>query len=83
MRLIREGVDGLLCEAGDVAALASRMAQLIGEPALGRTLADVGARKARAEFAWPRIYGRMEGIYRLAEERVAKGGSLPSLPTEE
>ncbi len=69
VHLIDDGVDGLLSDPGDTSDLARQMARLIAEPVLGQRLAKAGAAKVRAEFAWSRVYERMEAIYQRAEAR--------------
>jgi glycosyltransferase involved in cell wall biosynthesis len=46
-----------------VDGLARALAMLAENPALGRTMGEAGARRARQQFSWARQVTRMEGIY--------------------
>jgi glycosyltransferase involved in cell wall biosynthesis len=70
-RLVAPGSDGLFFDSGDVGGLAERMAALIADPAMARSLAEAGRAKVLAEFTWKKVAGDLERIYRRAEERRA------------
>jgi glycosyltransferase involved in cell wall biosynthesis len=76
VRLIEDGTDGLLSAPGNTADLARQMERLIAESALRENLALAGAAKVRAEFAWSRVYERMETIYQRAESRGGQEGRI-------
>ena len=66
--LIRDEVDGLLCPAGDVAALTSALARLRADPGLRRRLGEAARARVLAEYTWDAAVRR---VLRLA-------GSLPA-----
>jgi glycosyltransferase involved in cell wall biosynthesis len=62
--LVMHGVNGLLFEVGDAAALASHLRRLLAEPALARGLADAAGQRLQAEMTLPVILQRFEAFYR-------------------
>jgi glycosyltransferase involved in cell wall biosynthesis len=63
---------GLVSEPSP-AAIASSMAQVLGDPNRARQMGEAGARLVRERFSWPRVAERMEAVYRrllAARERV-------------
>jgi len=50
VELVEDGVDGLLCPPGDVAALADALCRLALDPALGRALGSAAREKVMREF---------------------------------
>jgi len=62
--LIKDGVTGFLFPAGDEVALATRIAQLIDNPAERRRTAELGREYVRAERSWDKLSDRYEEIYR-------------------
>jgi len=86
-RLINDECDGLLATPDGPAGLARQMERLLVRPDLGRGLAETGNARVRAEFSWSHLYGRMEEIYRRAEDRMeretrATTGHASPPPTE-
>ncbi|MGW4462649.1 glycosyltransferase family 4 protein [Micromonospora sp. NPDC004704] len=77
------GSAGLTYPAGDVVALADRLAALRDHPDLARQLAGRGLRRATDEFSWA---GTADGMYRVWQELTGAGRQLatargPDLPT--
>lgn len=62
--VVRDGRTGLLAPAGDARGLASRLAELAGDPTLRRRLAVAGRAAMEAGFGWDAIAQRMLGVYR-------------------
>ena len=61
--VVNPGENGVVFAPGDSSALARMLAALAADPERRRVLAERG--RARAlEFAWPRITGRIEAVYR-------------------
>ena len=60
--LVREGLSGLLYEAGNHVDLAARLARLAADPAEGRRLGEEGRRWASATFARARYGEAMAAI---------------------
>jgi L-malate glycosyltransferase len=48
---------------GDPGALASALAELLGDPALRRSMGEHNRRVADRRYAWPRVIERLEGAY--------------------
>ncbi|WP_428963023.1 glycosyltransferase family 4 protein [Micromonospora fluostatini] len=68
------GDAGLVFPAGDVTALAERLARLRDRPDLARDLASRGLHRARTEFAWDRVAERLCELWRgLCAARPATG----------
>jgi glycosyltransferase-like protein len=49
--LVRDGVDGILVEAGDEDALARSIIRLLGDPSLRKRMGDAGMERV-AQFSW-------------------------------
>jgi glycosyltransferase involved in cell wall biosynthesis len=56
--------SGFLVPAGDVEALAARLAQVLSQPALRAALGDAARRVVEARFAWPRAVAATCQVYR-------------------
>jgi glycosyltransferase involved in cell wall biosynthesis len=65
--LIRDGVDGLLVDAGDTSKMAERIVELLTEPPLVERIVEEATRRLDA-FAWPAIAMRLASVY----DRVLK-----------
>jgi phosphatidylinositol alpha-1,6-mannosyltransferase len=52
---VQDEVTGLLAEPGDFKGLVERIARLLTNESERKRLAEAGARRARAELAWPVI----------------------------
>jgi glycosyltransferase involved in cell wall biosynthesis len=64
--MVVAGETGLLCEPGDLEALASALARLGGDPGLRRRLGAAGAARAAAHFSVERHLERMEAVLAAA-----------------
>ncbi|MEI7034921.1 glycosyltransferase [Streptomyces pratensis] len=64
--IVREGEDGLLAPAGDVAALADRLLRLTGNPRLRDAMGD-RARSGVQRFSEPEVLRRWEELFALLE----------------
>jgi glycosyltransferase involved in cell wall biosynthesis len=60
----RDGEDIVLAAPGDVEDLAARLVQVLQDPALAARIAAAGQAKARRDFSWSAIAGRLLEIYR-------------------
>lgn len=60
---VRDGVDGLLVEAGDARALAGALAQLIAEPQTRREMGQHAQERAREHFAMAALAQRLDTVY--------------------
>jgi glycosyltransferase involved in cell wall biosynthesis len=69
--LIRDGREGLLVPPGDPAALAARLARLLGDPELRARLGAAARRRVVAEFPLSRMLDGVEGVYRHVGARRA------------
>jgi starch synthase len=58
--IVAEGQTGLLVPAGDPAALASALAQLLSAPVLARAMGARGRDRAAARFRWVHVAERLE-----------------------
>jgi len=88
--MVEEGETGLLCEEGDVAGLAERLARLLGDEALCRAYGEAGQLLCHALFSREVAYGELRrvlvGCGGLPFGRVfyggAGGGLVPGLKGE-
>jgi glycosyltransferase involved in cell wall biosynthesis len=48
---------------GDPGALASALAEVLGDPALRRSMGEHNRRVAERRYAWPRVIERLEAAY--------------------
>lgn len=61
--IVRDGVDGVVCAAGDVAGFAAAVRRLIENAAERERLRAAGLARAR-EYEWDAVHARMVGNYR-------------------
>jgi glycosyltransferase involved in cell wall biosynthesis len=61
--LVAHGVTGLLCPAGDPDALAARIVEVLGNPALGRALAAAARAKVLAQHSLERTAAAYASLY--------------------
>ena len=79
--VIRDGVDGLLVDFGDVPALASALDTLLEHPALADELGRRGQEKVRRAYAWEHQYQRLRAIVEgLKDESGPPPGSPGDRP---
>lgn len=62
--LVVDGQTGLLSPAGDVAALADRLARLLDDPALAQRLGEAGRQRLAESFSVDVVVPRIEALYR-------------------
>lgn len=67
------GEAGMIVPEGDVAALASALEHLAGDPGLGRELGDAGRDRFQREFAIPAYAGKIAAALDLHVRSVALG----------
>lgn len=74
--LIRDGEDGLMVPAGDIAALTEAMQRVCAEPALRRDLAIRAHRRAQ-DFSWDAVVDSYIALYRdvIAARRAGDGNT--------
>jgi phosphatidylinositol alpha-1,6-mannosyltransferase len=65
--IIRDGETGYLVEPGDSAALADRLAALLGDPDKTRSMGERGYAAAKAYWRWDAVVERMLGAMRGGE----------------
>lgn len=75
--VIRDGVDGLLVDFGDVPALAAALDRLMEAPALAAALGRRGQEKVRRSYTWQHQYRRLRAI---VEDVVALEGDSSVVP---
>ncbi len=66
--IVVDGTTGLLTPAGDAAAFATAVSELLSDPQRRQALGDAGQRRARDEFSVARMADRTIDVY----ERVAR-----------
>ena len=67
--VIRDGIDGLLVEPGDVAGLADAITRLVSDPRLRSRLGTAARARVEARHNLPRLGLEMEAVYRDALDR--------------
>jgi glycosyltransferase involved in cell wall biosynthesis len=65
--VVRDGHNGLLTVPGDTASLVRTIEQLLGNPALCRSLGTIAHKTAAAHFTWSRTADAFESAYRAAQ----------------
>lgn len=55
--VVIEGVNGVLCDAGDVTALADALTRLLADPGLASRLGAAGRQSVIEERSWPKVAG--------------------------
>ncbi len=82
--IVDHGVNGLLVEPGDAAALAAHLARLLGDAELRRTLGETGRRKVVACFDVRQNVAQLHGWLAAAgsddEQRRQEAHSAPAAP---
>lgn len=61
--MVRDGEQGFLVEAGDVAALAQRLAQWLANPALAQRMGAAGRALVAQHYASTVVLARLEALY--------------------
>jgi glycosyltransferase involved in cell wall biosynthesis len=67
-----DGVDCLHAEPNAPASLAAQLGRLLDDPGLARGLAERGRAKARRDYDWSAISGRLLGLYRELVDSARK-----------
>lgn len=80
MDCLRHGENGLLCEPGDVPALAANLRALHGDAALRRRLAEAALAEVRATYAWPVVARLIADSYARVAGARPDPGFDPALP---
>ena len=62
--VVRDGEDGLLCESGDVAAMAAAVARVLGDDALHARMAASARARVMTSFRREPLVARYEACYR-------------------
>lgn len=82
--VIEEGVTGLLCEPGNAADLAGKVAQLLDDAELRNRLGRTAREKFEREFTWHVVLRQYEGLFGPAERlgtREHRVGTMPAAST--
>jgi N-acetyl-alpha-D-glucosaminyl L-malate synthase BshA len=61
--VVRSGETGVLCEVGDVSAMAAAAIDILSDKARWQSMSDLGARDARARFSLDAIVSQYEHLY--------------------
>jgi glycosyltransferase involved in cell wall biosynthesis len=72
--MVRHEENGMLCDVGDVEALARNVLDIIQRPEIGRELAQ-NARTWAGQFSWQNIFPKLMQCYGLEVE--AEHSALP------
>ena len=62
--VVRDGVDGFLVEVGDASGLATRLAELAGDPALREQMGRAGRTRVLDRYAVERLVDDVDKLYR-------------------
>ncbi len=74
--VVDDGDTGLLVERGNPAAVAAALGELVADPQRRRSMGERGRAKAIAEWSWPQLVERMDGVY--AEAVAVRRGKVPA-----
>jgi glycosyltransferase involved in cell wall biosynthesis len=77
---VADGVTGFLVGAGDVDALAARLAQLHADPRLGRALGRAGIERGQRLFTWEHVADGLVRTYRRALRQPSAVGAVRGMP---
>jgi L-malate glycosyltransferase len=61
--VVRNGETGVLCQVGDVPAMAEAALSILGDPKRWEAMSELGAADARARFSLDEIVSRYEHLY--------------------
>jgi glycosyltransferase involved in cell wall biosynthesis len=62
--VVRDGIDGFLVEVGDTDAMATRLAEIAADPAVGERLAATGQKRVLSRYAVARLVDDVDRLYR-------------------
>jgi glycosyltransferase involved in cell wall biosynthesis len=62
--VVRDGVDGFLVEAGDIDAMADRLARLAADADLRRRMGEAGSASVRERYSVERLLDDVDALYR-------------------
>jgi glycosyltransferase involved in cell wall biosynthesis len=71
--LVADGVDGLVCEPGDPAAIATAVRRLAGDAAARAAMAAAGQERFRRHHAPATHLAGLEDVYASAQDRASAG----------
>lgn len=69
--IVRDGVDGILCEPGDVAQFSRAIVDLVRDPARGQTLGASARARAEECFALPIVTAKTAALLREVREEAS------------
>ena len=71
--VVWDGESGLLAPAGDASEIASRIVQLLGDPARRQAMGNSGLERVKTEYAVETVSARLQALYRrLLNERLLR-----------
>ncbi|QNE32953.1 glycosyltransferase family 4 protein [Sphingomonas sp. NBWT7] len=76
---IRDGENGLLVEAGDVAAQAQALSRLVTDDGLRRRLANAALDECRRVYSWHAVGAQIIGIYAALHTAAPPSGVDPDI----
>jgi glycosyltransferase involved in cell wall biosynthesis len=68
--VIKDGVNGVLCPAGDAAALSAALARLLGDEALRLRLGQAARRSVEERFNWAAVAQQLSELFATASKVV-------------
>ncbi len=63
VEVIEDGVTGILCEVGDIDAMATRSIAILSDPEAAQRMGQMGQHRVRERFSRDRIVGQYEALY--------------------
>lgn len=76
---IRDGENGLLVEAGDIAAQAEALSRLVTDVGLRTRLADAALAECRRVYSWHAVGAQIMGIYKAMHADPPPAGVDPTI----
>ncbi len=78
---VRDGIEGVLIEPGDVDGLAERIGQLVRDPGLRKRMGRASRQRFLEEYTYDKFAERMKAVF--AEVLQRGGESAPAVPSHE